>query len=146
LGETPAEKLAAVFQASPVVSPVGNFKQGLDLFQDRSFYLLDAPGHYPGHLNALARIGPNRFILLAADCCHNRQCYNPGTRLISSMNHEEIEVARSTIEQVKAMNKLPNVIVMTAHETEIPEEAPLFPKTLNEWAIIQMNEKEKTTA
>ncbi|KAI0441741.1 beta-lactamase-like protein [Xylaria telfairii] len=40
-----------------------------DYFGDGSFYVLSAPGHSVGHLNALARIGsePESYILMAAD-------------------------------------------------------------------------------
>ncbi|KAM7209966.1 beta-lactamase-like protein [Rhypophila decipiens] len=43
-----------------------------DYFGDGSFYILDAPGHSLGHLNALARtsVDPETFIFLAADSVH----------------------------------------------------------------------------
>lgn len=46
--------------------------RGFDYFGDGSFYLLDAPGHALGHLNALARTSsnPDTFIFLAADSVH----------------------------------------------------------------------------
>jgi hypothetical protein len=37
---------------APLVSPTGTFEKGIDLFQDGSFYILSAPGHYPGKLDA----------------------------------------------------------------------------------------------
>ncbi|PVH69833.1 hypothetical protein DL98DRAFT_578142 [Cadophora sp. DSE1049] len=45
---------------------------GYDYFGDGSFYILDAPGHSLGHLNALARTstGPDTFIFMAADSTH----------------------------------------------------------------------------
>ncbi|KAF2115733.1 beta-lactamase-like protein [Lophiotrema nucula] len=45
---------------------------GYDYFGDGSFYLLDAPGHSLGHINALARTSadPATFIFLAADSVH----------------------------------------------------------------------------
>jgi glyoxylase-like metal-dependent hydrolase (beta-lactamase superfamily II) len=44
-----------------------------DYFGDGSFYLLDAPGHAIGHLNALARttVDPPTFILLGGDSAHH---------------------------------------------------------------------------
>jgi hypothetical protein len=38
---------------APLVSPVGTFERGIDVFQDGSFYILSAPGHYPGKLTVL---------------------------------------------------------------------------------------------
>ncbi|KAJ5363635.1 N-acyl homoserine lactonase AttM [Penicillium cataractarum] len=51
---------------------VGNFN-AIDYFGDRSFYILDAPGHTIGHLCALARTtaDPESFILMGADACHH---------------------------------------------------------------------------
>ncbi|KAL2882020.1 hypothetical protein SGCOL_002760 [Colletotrichum sp. CLE4] len=62
---------------------VGSFP-AIDYFGDGSFYILDAPGHTVGHVNALARVasGPDSFILMGADTCHHSaemrpSIYNP---------------------------------------------------------------------
>jgi hypothetical protein len=49
---------------------IGGLK-ALDYFGDGSFYLLSAPGHAIGHLNALARTTANTFIYLAGDSVHH---------------------------------------------------------------------------
>ncbi|KAL3450817.1 hypothetical protein BJX65DRAFT_252375 [Aspergillus insuetus] len=49
---------------------IGGLK-ALDYFGDGSFYLLSAPGHAVGHLNALARTTENTFIYLAGDSIHH---------------------------------------------------------------------------
>lgn len=51
---------------------VGSFPT-IDYFGDGSFYILDAPGHTVGHVNALARVttNPDSFILMGADTCHH---------------------------------------------------------------------------
>jgi glyoxylase-like metal-dependent hydrolase (beta-lactamase superfamily II) len=51
---------------------VGGFP-AIDYFGDGSYYILDAPGHTVGHLNALARVtaNPDSFILMGADTCHH---------------------------------------------------------------------------
>ncbi|KAF9043734.1 Metallo-hydrolase/oxidoreductase [Hymenopellis radicata] len=43
----------------------------LDYFGDGSFYILDTPGHCPGHVSALARVTPASFTFLGGDCCHH---------------------------------------------------------------------------
>ncbi|KAK6359057.1 hypothetical protein TWF696_000226 [Orbilia brochopaga] len=50
---------------------IGGLK-AIDFFNDGSFYLLDAPGHAVGHVNALARTtsSPDTFIYLGADSFH----------------------------------------------------------------------------
>ncbi|KAF2754823.1 hypothetical protein EJ05DRAFT_503767 [Pseudovirgaria hyperparasitica] len=54
-----------------------------DYFGDGSFYLLDAPGHALGHLNALARTSANppTFILMAADSVHLGGEFRPSEAL-----------------------------------------------------------------
>ncbi|KAK1990187.1 metallo-beta-lactamase superfamily protein [Colletotrichum falcatum] len=56
----------------------------LDYFGDGSFYLLSAPGHALGHLNALARTTPGgSFVYMAADSFHHPSVLRPhaGARL-----------------------------------------------------------------
>lgn len=56
--------------SSPKWKPVGPFQRTIDYFGDGSFYVVDSPGHLPGHVNGLVRIGPNKFVYLASDSCH----------------------------------------------------------------------------
>ncbi|KAI0470227.1 beta-lactamase-like protein [Xylaria cf. heliscus] len=44
----------------------------VDYFADGSFYLLDTPGHYIGHMCGLARVtsNPDSFILMVGDAIH----------------------------------------------------------------------------
>ncbi len=37
--------------------PWGPFEKAFDFFGDGSFWLVNAPGHMPGHLSGLARTG-----------------------------------------------------------------------------------------
>lgn len=56
----------------PPWQPLGDvFPHAVDLFSDGSIYLIDSPGHLYGHLNLLARVGPNRWVYLGGDCCHD---------------------------------------------------------------------------
>ncbi|KAJ7446752.1 beta-lactamase-like protein [Mycena latifolia] len=45
--------------------------KAIDYFGDGSLYLLDTPGHLPGHLSALARVTPSSFIVLGGDVFHH---------------------------------------------------------------------------
>ncbi|KAF8216570.1 beta-lactamase-like protein [Mycena galopus ATCC 62051] len=45
--------------------------KAIDYFEDGSLYILDTPGHLPGHLTALARVTPSSFILLGGDSFHH---------------------------------------------------------------------------
>ncbi|EFQ35571.1 metallo-beta-lactamase superfamily protein [Colletotrichum graminicola M1.001] len=46
----------------------------LDYFGDGSFYLLSAPGHAVGHVNALARTTADSYIYMAGDSFHHSSC------------------------------------------------------------------------
>jgi hypothetical protein len=43
----------------------------MDLFGYGSLYIVNAPGHLPGHLNLLCRTGDRNFVYLAGDSCHD---------------------------------------------------------------------------
>ncbi|KAJ5435851.1 hypothetical protein N7445_006736 [Penicillium cf. griseofulvum] len=61
---------------------IGGLK-ALDYFGDGSFYLLSAPGHATGHLNALARTTEDTFVYFAGDTTHHLSELRPhsGSRL-----------------------------------------------------------------
>ncbi|KAI0021769.1 beta-lactamase-like protein [Xylariomycetidae sp. FL0641] len=61
---------------------VGGFRAH-DYFRDGSFYLLDAPGHAVGHMNALARTtsAPDSFVFLAADSVHMGGEFRPSSHM-----------------------------------------------------------------
>ena len=48
-----------------------------DFYGDGSLYLLDTPGHWPGHLAALARTTPDTFLFLGGDMCHFAGHFRP---------------------------------------------------------------------
>ncbi|ETS85029.1 hypothetical protein PFICI_03054 [Pestalotiopsis fici W106-1] len=62
----------------------------VDYFGDGSFYLLDAPGHAIGHMNALARTTSDTFILLAGDSFHHGSELrpHPGAALPESVSFQ----------------------------------------------------------
>lgn len=51
--------------------PLAAFPAALDFFGDGSLWVIDSPGHLYGHVNALARVGPKRYVYLGGDCCHD---------------------------------------------------------------------------
>lgn len=52
--------------------PLGPFPAALDLFADGSVYVIDTPGHLPGHINLLCRT-KERWIMLCGDAFHDRR-------------------------------------------------------------------------
>lgn len=67
-------------------SKIGGF-DALDYFGDGSFFLLLAPGHSIGHLNALARTTENTYIYCSGDSFHHSSILRPhaGARLPSTI-------------------------------------------------------------
>ncbi|ROV97805.1 hypothetical protein VPNG_08654 [Cytospora leucostoma] len=61
---------------------IGRF-DAFDYFGDGSFYLLDAPGHAPGHMCGLARTtaDPPTFLLMGADAGHHAGVLRPSRYL-----------------------------------------------------------------
>lgn len=51
---------------------LGNFWV-YDFKGDGSIWVVDAPGHLPGHVNLLARLEQKRWIYLVGDACHDRR-------------------------------------------------------------------------
>ncbi|KAF2732852.1 Metallo-hydrolase/oxidoreductase [Polyplosphaeria fusca] len=58
-------------QTGHVWQALGAFPAAVDFFGDGSVYVIDAPGHLPGHVNLLARKGPGKWVYLGGDCCHD---------------------------------------------------------------------------
>ncbi|KAH9916036.1 uncharacterized protein B0H18DRAFT_1087400 [Fomitopsis serialis] len=98
---------------SRVVAPLGSFDRGLDFYGDGSLYLLDAPGHFPA---------------ISAP-------------LLARENYDELDIARKTVDRLKAMHAVDNVVVILAHEKERLDEMPLFPTALDDWAVEEAQRK-----
>lgn len=52
--------------------PLGPFPKVLDLFHDGSVFVVDTPGHLPGHVNLLCRT-EERWLMLCGDAFHDRR-------------------------------------------------------------------------
>lgn len=126
-----------------IISPFGSFTRAVDFYGDGSFYIVDTPGHFPGHVSAVVRVAPNTFVFLAGDLCHHRQCYAPGTRLANRENQRDFVTARDTIQRLVELNReCDNVVVILAHEPERLEEGlPLFPSDMREWVLEQIEKQ-----
>lgn len=93
---------------------IGTLK-ALDYFGDGSFYLLSAPGHAVGHMNALARTTEDSFIYFAGDSFHHASELRPhdgyGASLPSSLKLPGLSCPCSAfhaIHPVKNHSKLPD--------------------------------------
>ncbi|KAF8857443.1 Metallo-hydrolase/oxidoreductase [Acephala macrosclerotiorum] len=97
----------------------------IDLFQDGTLYIVDAPGHLPGHINLLARTGLNESVYLAGDACHDRRILRkektigtwPDAEGYTCCIHAHREKAEETIERIRELERQ-GVEVIFAHDIE----------------------------
>ncbi|KAF1950470.1 Metallo-hydrolase/oxidoreductase [Byssothecium circinans] len=68
---SPSASTASPKQTNHVWKPLAGFPAAIDFFTDGSVYIIDAPGHLPGHVNLLARTAPRKWVYLGGDCCHD---------------------------------------------------------------------------
>ncbi|KAI1127854.1 beta-lactamase-like protein [Nemania abortiva] len=101
----------------------------LDLFKDGSLYVVDAPGHLPGHINFLARTlnddGSTSWIYLAGDACHDRRIMRREKAIGEWLDahgqvcciHADRAQADKTIERIRELEGK-GVEVILAHDVE----------------------------
>ncbi|KAK8201961.1 hypothetical protein M8818_005486 [Zalaria obscura] len=104
---------------------LGHLPRTMDVFQDGSLYIVDAPGHLPGHVNLLATTELGQQIYLAGDACHDRRIMT-GEREIGEWRDAEGQVccihadrreAEETIERIRRLEGQ-GVEVIFAHDVE----------------------------
>ncbi|KAA1469650.1 Metallo-hydrolase/oxidoreductase [Dentipellis sp. KUC8613] len=110
-------------------APVGPFPRALDFFGDGSLYVVDAPGHMPGHLNVLARTSADGgWVYLAGDSAHDwrlvtgeagiPQVKDAATGRVMAA-HADIPAAEAHIARIRALYQgNPRVRVLLAHNAE----------------------------
>ncbi|KAK4938502.1 hypothetical protein LTR10_021034 [Elasticomyces elasticus] len=126
-GEVFDEKRGWYWQS---LSPVQNV---VDMFNDCTVYLVDSPGHLPGHLNLLVRISANKWVYLAADACHHVRILKGETDFGTWKDdqgqtvtiHKDLGAAYKTLNimrklQKEGLNGVPVQIVL-AHDGEWEE-------------------------
>ncbi|KAH8597555.1 beta-lactamase-like protein [Bisporella sp. PMI_857] len=116
------------------------FPNTMDLFGDGYLYIVDSPGHLPGHLNVLARVSANQWVYLAGDSCHSARILCGETQMaIWEENgqtvciHADRELASETLGRIRQIkcNGLDGakVEVVLAHDAKWLEEhqGAIFP-------------------
>ncbi|KIW65757.1 hypothetical protein PV04_07985 [Phialophora macrospora] len=130
------------------------FDEGVDIFGDGSFLILDAPGHMPGHQMALARTGDDEWVAMGGDCCHHRNLLDDPTRDISvdvGPNgqpgfHKDPVSARETIRKTQSLHSSDRVFVALAHDAQVDGIIPLYPQKLNGWRANGLKSKVRSEA
>lgn len=126
---TPPPSSSSSIDFSRPWEPFGDLPSALDIFQDGSLYIIDAPGHLPGHINLLARISDGRgssgWVYLAGDACHDRRIIRKEKEIGEWHDahghmcciHADRAKAEETIEQIRGLERN-GVEVIFAHDVE----------------------------
>ncbi|KAK3905498.1 Metallo-hydrolase/oxidoreductase [Staphylotrichum tortipilum] len=85
--------------------PFDSLPATLDLFGDDSIYIVDAPGHLPGHINLLVRVSHDQWVYLAGDACHDRRIMR------------DLEEAEKAIQRIRNL-EAKGIKVIFAHDVE----------------------------
>lgn len=103
----------------------------MDIFQDGSLYVVDAPGHLPGHINLLARTGDDindghsKWVYLAGDACHDRRILRNEREIGEWQDvhgdtcciHADRAQAEATLERIRMLESQ-GVEIILAHDAE----------------------------
>lgn len=125
--QNPKIKLAGV--AGPQWTPIANFPYAIDIFEDGSLFIVNAPGHLQGHINLLARTGSKNWVYLAGDACHDRRLLR-GELSIAEWEkdgkvcciHVDKRMTEETLEKIRGLERDggdgQKVEVILAHDRE----------------------------
>lgn len=103
----------------------GILPRTLDVFNDGSLLIVNAPGHLVGHINLLARTSSSHQVYMAGDACHDRRLLT-GEKTIGEWNdsnghvccmHVDRQQAEETIKRIRRLEK-DGVEIIFAHDVE----------------------------
>ncbi|KAH7929093.1 Metallo-hydrolase/oxidoreductase [Leucogyrophana mollusca] len=104
---------------------IGPFPGAFDYFGDGSMYIIDAPGHLPGHVTLLARTSSDgSWILLGGDAAHEFRLVTGEKEIAYRVDalghvmcsHVNKEQAAETIRRIGLLLNVPKVQVLIAHD------------------------------
>ncbi|KAF9483460.1 Metallo-hydrolase/oxidoreductase [Pholiota conissans] len=101
--------------------PLGPFPHAFDFYGDGSLYIVDSPGHVPGHVNILARTSPDgAWIYLAADSAHHWRIITGESQIRTAKPygciHADKNKAEEHIARIRELQQFPRVQVILAHD------------------------------
>jgi glyoxylase-like metal-dependent hydrolase (beta-lactamase superfamily II) len=119
---------------------LGPFEHTLDLLGDGSVYVVDTPGHLPGHVNLLCRTGPGKWVCLCGDAYHDPRLLS-GEKDIGTWEgengrvlciHVYKETAEESIKRLRELKNMGGVELIAAHDEEwcARNEGRFFPNCL----------------
>ncbi|CDO72265.1 hypothetical protein BN946_scf184970.g117 [Trametes cinnabarina] len=104
---------------------IGPFSRAYDYFGDGSMYIIDAPGHLPGHVNVLARTNATgSWIYLAGDTAHDVRILTGEREVAVALQpdgqvrciHLDKEKAEEHIRRVRTLLDVRHMLVLLAHD------------------------------
>ncbi|KAK6072219.1 hypothetical protein SCUP515_07551 [Seiridium cupressi] len=119
--------------------PLGPFSS-IDLLGDGSIFVLNSPGHLPGHINLLCRVSPQNWVCLCGDAYHDSRLLT-GEREIALWEgahgelcciHVDPEYAKKALGQLRELSAQGNVELIGAHDASwvAANQGRMFPATL----------------
>ncbi|KAG7099955.1 hypothetical protein E1B28_001748 [Marasmius oreades] len=104
--------------------PLGPFPRAVDFYRDGSLYIVDAPGHSPGHINLVVRTSPDGgWLLLAGDSAHHWRLITGESRIAEgpvgftgTCAHSDKKAAEEHLERIRAFMRFPKTMVLLAHD------------------------------
>ncbi|OCT51769.1 hypothetical protein CLCR_08918 [Cladophialophora carrionii] len=106
-------------------APLGPFPETHDYFGDGSLYIINAPGHSPGHINLLVRLDPEHWAYLGGDTTHDPRILDNTARTAVYVDtatgcmkcaHHDKEAAERHLERVREIGTDPRVELILAHD------------------------------
>jgi len=140
----PSDRTIFFSDANTDWKPLGPFPRTFDFYRDGSVYIVDAPGHMPGHINLLVRTSADgAWLLLAGDSAHDGRVItgerkigeylDEKTGILYTM-HQDMRVAQKHLDRIEELRKLPKVQVLISHEkhwyNENKDKGVVFPGTI----------------
>ena len=124
--DLPPERTTFLDDADSRWAPLGPFPRALDFFGDGSLYVVDAPGHTPGHINVMVRTSADgAWAYLAGDTAHDWRLLTGeagiGYHHVFGCIHVDPGKAQESIERIKAVKEMPRVRVLLGHDRPFVE-------------------------
>ncbi|KAI0629942.1 Metallo-hydrolase/oxidoreductase [Trametes polyzona] len=113
------------FLSKEFTESIGPFPRAYDYFGDGSMYIIDSPGHLPGHINVLARTNATgSWIYLAGDTTHDTRILRGEREVAVALQpdglvrciHSDKEQAEEQIRRVRQLLDDPKILVLLAHD------------------------------
>ncbi|KAJ5631950.1 hypothetical protein N7490_008289 [Penicillium lividum] len=99
----------------PPWQPVGPFEAAFDLFEDGSVYVVNAPGHLPGHINLLIRVQPKKWVCHGGDSYHYLRLLS-GERQVATWATNDAHVGCIHLDKAKAEDTLSRIQKLTRNK------------------------------